>query len=523
MSSHHYPSALWRKMCFYLFLFSLSFTACNKAQIQSELLSADETLSTAELKTGAILSTQSGDVIFDEHGWAEYRVGDIPLVISVPHGGNLQTNLIADRTCPGSTTVTDANTIALARDIEAEFISKYGVRPYMIISHLSRKEVDHNREKEEGTCQDPMGMVAWEWYHDRIDEALQAAVNQHGRAVLIDLHGHGHTNLRLELGYNLTTTNLTNIYNNINLSTLQNKSSISNLFVLRPDLNFKDMIMDVPAFGTLMENDGVHSVPSLQDPHPQSGESFFSGGYITSHYTSTTAYPNVYGWQIECHRVGLRDTDANRKAFAKVFSENMMYYIDYTQDPQSADVLNTKQIKIGGWSSLGPEGDTYHVDLAAIERHNPASADNNQASIDMLNLWSGSGFVNFMTPSNGAVTAWGSSSRIVNWNDRNSGTFVRIESPNTAEQNKFNNLVSRRLLIEAYEDAVATVPNRPGYTLANHGPSTRIRHLAPGDIVYFKSSAPGRNLYAAIKVINITPGSANGREVVEILVKSNLK
>lgn len=190
--------------------------------------------------------------------------------------------------------------------------------------------------------------------------------------------------------------------------------------------------------------------------------------------------------------------------------------------PPSPYALNYGQIKVGGWSNLGPEGNTYHVDLATITRHNPASADANQGHIDLLNLWSGSGFVNFMAPISGSVTGWGSSTRIVDWTQRNDGTFILQSAPTAEELATFEGLVNRDLLVQAYETAESTVASRPDYVEANNGPSIRIRHLAEGDLVYFKSNTPGRNLYAAIQVISITPGTANGREVVEINVKSNL-
>lgn len=184
--------------------------------------------------------------------------------------------------------------------------------------------------------------------------------------------------------------------------------------------------------------------------------------------------------------------------------------------------LKFGQLNVGGWSTLSPEGNTYHVDLATITRHDPASADANPGSIDMLNLWSGTGFVNFMAPTSGAVTSWGSSSRIVDWEIRNPGTFIHIESPTAEERATFEALTDRDRLVEAFHELEATIASRPGYDDVRHGPSIRVRYMAPGSIVYFKSEAPGRNLYAAIDVINVTPGSANGREFLELLIKSNL-
>lgn len=195
----------------------------------------------------------------------------------------------------------------------------------------------------------------------------------------------------------------------------------------------------------------------------------------------------------------------------------------YQEVVKHPDALNYGELTIGGWSALGPEGDTYHVDLASITRHTPGTADENQENIDMLNLWSGAGFVNFMTPTSGAVTSWGSSTRIADWTQRNAGTFIRLEDPTSVEEEEFEDLVNRDLLVQAYENAEANVATRPGYDSANHGPSIRIRHLKAGDVVYFKSNEPDRNLYAAIQIISVAPGSSNGREVVEMMVKSSLK
>lgn len=81
------------------------------------------------------------------------------------------------------------------------------------------------------------------------------------------------------------------------------------------------------AFGTLMENEGVPSVPSKGDPFPYADESFFNGGYNTRYYTSED-YPHVFGWQIECNNQGVRDTEANREKFAKAFAKVIVQFLD---------------------------------------------------------------------------------------------------------------------------------------------------------------------------------------------------
>ena len=706
-----------RVLLFFGLVATFSMFACmDKFALEDPLLQADAKLSA--LASG----WESGDVYTDANNWTEAVVGNMPLVISVPHGGDLKPSHIPDRTCNDPTTITDANTRELARAIEQEFVSKYNIRPYLVFCHLQRIKIDQNRDIDEATCGNPQMEAAWHKFHNYIDTALNDAVAKHGRAVYIDLHGHGHPNLRLELGYNLGRASLVNVYNSSNLIALAQASSLNNLLQLNPYMDFRELMLGDNAFGTLMENEGVPAVPSKQDPYPASGEAYFNGGYNTRFFTSED-YPDVFGFQIECNRVGLRDNATNRANFAKKFAKVMMEYLDLTEMdtpientapvfsydvtldrpgyfngmrfldvhtgntygypsntlsdaenaflhqekidfaffngsasganfiapsatsrlsewgsgddmnadwlvrnegtfikldastqantlynnvstvgdlhdayaeaqslvteqsgyssaehglgkyikeikngdviffrssskkilamfkvtgytsggagslslsskidktqavnvPRSPDALKFGSLSIGGWSPQGPEGDTYHVDLANIKRFDPAGADAAKGSIDLLNLYSAGGYSNFMTPSNGAVTAWGSSSRIADWNTRNSGTFICLSNPTQAEIDRFESLVSRQTLVNAYNNAAANITSRSGYDALINGPATRVRSMQAGDIIYFKSNASGRNLYAAIRVDDITLGSSNGREVVDITVKSNKK
>src|SRR5690606_34269616 len=145
--------------------------------------------------------------------------------------------------------------------------------------HLARTKIDQNREIPEATCGNKEVEKTWHAFHNYIDTALNTAVKKYGSAMIIDLHGHGHPNQRLELGYSLTINDLGKIYSSIELDELSRKSSLNNLFIMQPSLDFRNLLMGDHAFGTLMENEGIKSVPSKQDPYPFATESFFNGGY----------------------------------------------------------------------------------------------------------------------------------------------------------------------------------------------------------------------------------------------------
>ena len=57
------------------------------------------------------LSTIQAQVQFGANNYIEFHQGNLPIVISVPHGGSMQPATIPDRTCNSAVTVTDENTI----------------------------------------------------------------------------------------------------------------------------------------------------------------------------------------------------------------------------------------------------------------------------------------------------------------------------------------------------------------------------------------------------------------------------
>lgn len=267
---------------------------------------------------------EAGKSYFDEEKWTEFIAGDIPLVLSVPHGG---TNLLPDvplRSCKGAVTVTDTRTIELAREIQKAFKSKYGANPYIVICHLSRKNVDQNREMETATCGNALMEKPWKQFHDYIDTALAMSVNKYGSAMYIDLHGHGHPNQRLELGYGINGNELPDLSSNKDLSELAKRSSVNNLLKLNPKTDFKELMIGKNAFGTLISKEGTPAIPSKQTPELEEGEKYFNGGYNTRRYTSEQ-YPNVFGWQIESNYKGVRDP-AGRPVFAAAFADVIMKY-----------------------------------------------------------------------------------------------------------------------------------------------------------------------------------------------------
>ena len=265
---------------------------------------------------------------FDISDMIKVSSGDIPLVISAPHGGTLTPNEIPNRSCSGITTVRDRNTTELADEIRYQMKQDFGVEPYMVSALIHRKKIDLNRDVDLATCGHTVGKEVWQEYHRKVEEAIQSAIEEYGGAIFIDLHGHGHEIQRLELGYLLNNEELRASYEGTgSTEELVEESSLKNLINLIPDIDFQDVLTGEKAFGTIMENEGIPSVPSLQDPFPYPEEAYFNGGYNTRRYSSDD-YPEVFGWQIEAHYNGVRNSDENRNAFAKAFSKAIMVQLE---------------------------------------------------------------------------------------------------------------------------------------------------------------------------------------------------
>ena len=265
-----------------------------------------------------------GDVVYDDNQWLQVIVGDMPLVISVPHGGSLKPAEVPNRECAGITTVRDTYTIEMAEAIQQEMMERYGKTPYIIISNIARTKVDLNRALEEATCNNEEVRQTWHDFHSFVDHALELSVQEFGKTLYIDLHAHGHDIQRLELGYNLGAASLGKVYTGTDLEQLGAESSLGNL-LNNGAHDIQGLLLGDHAFGTLMADRGMPSVPSKQDPYPMANEPFFNGGFNTRQYTSPT-YPEVAGWQIETNS-NARNNSQRRSTFAKAFCESYFDYI----------------------------------------------------------------------------------------------------------------------------------------------------------------------------------------------------
>jgi N-formylglutamate amidohydrolase len=245
-------------------------------------------------------------------GYIEFMPGNMPLIISIPHGGYLIPEEIPDRPCINCAKNQDIYTLEIGLGIRTAIYKQTGFYPFIVINHLHRTRLDPNRNVEEAASGNELAEGAWKEFHWLIDSAIAEVEREFGKGLYIDLHGHRHDIKRIELGYLLSGEELQLEDELLNHETFAGYSSIRNLAKDNlKGLSFTDLLRGDFSLGSIMEELGYSAVPSATTPFPRSNEPFFSGGYNTMVHGSSGG-GKVDGIQIELD-LELR-SDLNKRA-----------------------------------------------------------------------------------------------------------------------------------------------------------------------------------------------------------------
>jgi hypothetical protein len=274
--------------------------------------------------------TNAQVVIFGTNNYVEYQEGTLPIIISVSHGGNLEPGSIPNRNCNNPVFAVDAFTIETALEIKNRLFTVTGCYPHIVIAHLKRNKLDPNRNLADGACGNPEAITAWNEFHNFIADARNTANQQYNnQTFFVDLHGHGNPIQRIELGYLLYDYELALSDNTLNTTQYINYSSIKNLALNNVNNYTHAQLLRGPySFGTFLSNNNFPSVPSESIPFPGTTSNYFSGGYITTNHTCFSPGAPINGLQMELNFNDIRDTPANRTAFAYAFTQAIIEYMD---------------------------------------------------------------------------------------------------------------------------------------------------------------------------------------------------
>lgn len=282
------------------------------------LIAAGGAFASAQTKT-----LKPGTAYIDPDKYVEFQPGALPIVLTSPHGGRSKPNKVADRT--KGVLGADTNTQELTRAIQAEFIRRTGLPAHTVISLLHRSKLDPNREIKEAAQGDPEAEKAWHLFHNSIKAALRTAVQTHGFAFIIDIHGHGHEIQRLELGYSIDGGRFNQTDTELDRDNLGPASTLNDLMASGRAPSFAQLMRGPDSLGALLEARGFRSVPGPRDPGPKRFP-YFNGGYISRTYARDV--PGVDGVQIESHFRGVRATPEDRRQFAEALVDTMIVFLE---------------------------------------------------------------------------------------------------------------------------------------------------------------------------------------------------
>ena len=272
-------------------------------------------------------SYTTGNIYYGHDSLIEYTCGNLPIILSSPHGGYELPSSLPDRNCVGCVTGRDSYTQELTREIATSIFNKTGCYPHVIINKLHRKKLDANREIIEATDSNSITEKYWHDYMNYIDSAKQIIVSNSTKGLFLDIHGHGHSIQRLELGYLLSGTDLRKSDSFINTISISSKSSVFNL--QSNNLNsysHSQLIRGTNSFGAMIQRRGIPAVPSDSIPFPLVGESYFNGGYNTVRFGSKNG-GSIDAIQIESHQ-GVRFDSTTRVKFADSLAETIIEYLE---------------------------------------------------------------------------------------------------------------------------------------------------------------------------------------------------
>lgn len=262
-----------------------------------------------------------------KNGYVDYLPGNLPLVLTAPHGGILEPSDIPNRGY--GTTARDRNTIELSMAIREAVFARTGGYPHVVISNLHRRKLDPNREIVEAAQGNPDAERAWWEFQIFADEAGDLVADEFGEGLNLDIHGHGHDIDRVEIGYLLSREDLALADQALSGTSYANKSSIRAL-ASRPGNDLASLVRGPMALGTLMEAGAAPAVPSLNQPNPGQ-DAYFTGGYNTVRHGSRDG-GTIDAIQLEHHFPGLRDDASNRERYAEAMAEILVTYFQAHYD-----------------------------------------------------------------------------------------------------------------------------------------------------------------------------------------------
>jgi N-formylglutamate amidohydrolase len=132
--------------------------------------------------------------MIEPRNFVEAEEGNIPLIISVPHGGLLECNFIPRR--KSGVMGIDRGTIEFSKNLITQIKQKFKNQnledktPFSIFSKVQRSKIDLNRiEAEAYNHISFFAREIYNYYHFKIRQWILGNLKNYNRSLLIDIHG----------------------------------------------------------------------------------------------------------------------------------------------------------------------------------------------------------------------------------------------------------------------------------------------------------------------------------------------
>ena len=274
-----------------------------------------------------VVTYTPGEIVTDNQGYVSYRVGNTPIIITVPHDGTLTPSTFPDRTGETARAVD-------TRKVAEQFAYFYyqnsnGLYPHIIYNNVSRAKLDPDLNQMDGAQGNSYANTTYGTYHSYLQTAIDSVEANFDIGILLNLVEHNHSNQRVELGYLLTENNLSQT--DLQLNSLAPGSSIAGLSVLSSS-SFAEIVRGYNSLGNLIIGDSYNSndtnyqfeaVPTLDNPNVN-GEDYISGGYTLTTYGSHNLSTNqINAINVATPYAGFRDNANAYRALAVILERSV--------------------------------------------------------------------------------------------------------------------------------------------------------------------------------------------------------
>lgn len=248
--------------------------------------------------------------------FVQTQKGELPIILSAPHGGKLDVPNVDVRKGEGLPTGgsgfvvnRDTGTEELTQQVATAIENRFGKRPYFVIARSHRKYLDPNRPPEIA-YEDADAKPVYEAYHAALRDSCREVQQKFHKGLLLDIHGQGVAKDSVFRGS-------------------QNGKTVT---LLRERFGEAAHVGEKSLFGRLKS----HGWKVHPDPFDGTEQANFRGGYIVQTYGSHRGF-GIDAMQLE-FGADYREKMAREKTaltLANAVGEYAMSYLDITLPAKS--------------------------------------------------------------------------------------------------------------------------------------------------------------------------------------------